>query len=436
MFNPVILVAIILQAIVSRSSRIAGAVLGYVITTGILLWGISLYGDGDQIALFGIPLSAPIFFLACLVWYGFDTREFTAARKQASGTKEDEQLSQDDVIERDIAALRKAKSAPDDKSASQLKYQCSKCGESISEDAKICPHCGDDVSELVCSNCKKPVAVDDKSCPACGTSLAAQDEGKLPESNKARRILAVVLGLVLAGASILFLLAPMSGNEPINLTIMKLVLPILALALFYYGFTGQEPQDLLSGKKQPTASISNNFGSRAKMSTAAKSELTHQQSQSLILPPITKEHLCKNFSEGSLKPSGPGSSQILQAQIDWNKNNYDDASKAYLAAIQEGIQRDWLATAHNSLGQIEIERQDLDGAVNHFIECLAIPEHDPVDVWESAIRLYSIYDEAGRSQEANELKDLAKAANKRGLAVLPVVDHELRALVRESIKSK
>ena len=57
MFNPVIIIAVIIQALVTKFSRIAGAVMGYLITTGILLWGLSLYREGDQIAFFGIPLS-------------------------------------------------------------------------------------------------------------------------------------------------------------------------------------------------------------------------------------------------------------------------------------------------------------------------------------------------------------------------------------------
>jgi hypothetical protein len=86
MFNPIIIIAIIIQGVVARSSRKAGAILGFVITLGILLWGISIYGDGDQIAFFGIPLSEPIFYLACLVWFGFDTMEFVAAQKKAAET--------------------------------------------------------------------------------------------------------------------------------------------------------------------------------------------------------------------------------------------------------------------------------------------------------------------------------------------------------------
>ncbi len=76
MFNPVIVVAIIIQAAISSCSRIGGAVVGYVITTGILIWGLGLYSSGYQVALFGIPLSQTVFMIAILAWYGFDTKAF------------------------------------------------------------------------------------------------------------------------------------------------------------------------------------------------------------------------------------------------------------------------------------------------------------------------------------------------------------------------
>ncbi|NIM89753.1 MAG: hypothetical protein GTO17_02265 [Candidatus Aminicenantes bacterium] len=81
MINPVILVAIIFQAIISKVSRIVGSIVGYIITTGILIWGLSLYAEGNAIAFFGVVLSQPVFIFACLVWYGFDTYEFLKARK-------------------------------------------------------------------------------------------------------------------------------------------------------------------------------------------------------------------------------------------------------------------------------------------------------------------------------------------------------------------
>lgn len=87
MFNPVIIVALIVQTIVARISRIAGAIIGFLVTTGILVWGLSVYGQGGQITFFGAPLSQPVFLIACLVWYGFDTSALLAARKEASQEK-------------------------------------------------------------------------------------------------------------------------------------------------------------------------------------------------------------------------------------------------------------------------------------------------------------------------------------------------------------
>lgn len=84
MFNPVIIVAIIIQSLIAKASRIAGAIVGYIITTGIFFWGLSVYAEGNEIMLFKIPLSEGVFILACLVWYGFDTKEFIAARKVTS----------------------------------------------------------------------------------------------------------------------------------------------------------------------------------------------------------------------------------------------------------------------------------------------------------------------------------------------------------------
>jgi hypothetical protein len=77
--NPLIIVAIIIQAVIAKASKVAGAIVGYLITTGILLWGLSLYGSGDEIAFAGIPLSQPVFFVVVLIWYAFDTGNLIAA---------------------------------------------------------------------------------------------------------------------------------------------------------------------------------------------------------------------------------------------------------------------------------------------------------------------------------------------------------------------
>lgn len=78
--NPVIIIALIIQALISRASHLAGSIAGYLITTGILIWGLGLYSDGDAIAIFGIVLSKPAFIISCLIWYGFDTYELSKGR--------------------------------------------------------------------------------------------------------------------------------------------------------------------------------------------------------------------------------------------------------------------------------------------------------------------------------------------------------------------
>lgn len=81
MFNPIIIIAILVQGFIARTSRMAGAITGFVITTGIFLWGLAVYADGSQISFFGIPLSESFFIFLCLVWYVFDVRGFLRARK-------------------------------------------------------------------------------------------------------------------------------------------------------------------------------------------------------------------------------------------------------------------------------------------------------------------------------------------------------------------
>lgn len=79
--NIPILIAVVVQAVVSRVSRVAGAVVGFFITTGILLWGLSVYSGGGAITFFGATLSQPVFIIACLVWYALDVWALLQARK-------------------------------------------------------------------------------------------------------------------------------------------------------------------------------------------------------------------------------------------------------------------------------------------------------------------------------------------------------------------
>jgi len=86
--NVYILIGIIIQAVITKASRIAGAVFGYIITTGVLVWGFSIYGKGGSITWFDVKLSQPVFIIGCLVWYAFDTNSFVKARKHAAFTSQ------------------------------------------------------------------------------------------------------------------------------------------------------------------------------------------------------------------------------------------------------------------------------------------------------------------------------------------------------------
>lgn len=86
-FNPMIFGAILLQSLVAAASRTAGAIVGFLITTGILVWGLDAYARGFAITFFGIELSLPMFILASLFWYSYDARQLAAARKPKPQTE-------------------------------------------------------------------------------------------------------------------------------------------------------------------------------------------------------------------------------------------------------------------------------------------------------------------------------------------------------------
>lgn len=93
MVNWAIVVAVLIQAVAGRVSRLLGAILGFLITTGILLWGVMVYGAGGQIAFGPIPLPFSVFILACVVWYGFDVWELVVALRVREGRQEPEEQS-------------------------------------------------------------------------------------------------------------------------------------------------------------------------------------------------------------------------------------------------------------------------------------------------------------------------------------------------------
>ena len=83
-FNPMIIGAILFQAFVGAVSRTAGAIVGLLITTGILLWGLDAYAHGSAIGFSGIGLPQEVFVIAILVWYALDVKDLVRARHPQS----------------------------------------------------------------------------------------------------------------------------------------------------------------------------------------------------------------------------------------------------------------------------------------------------------------------------------------------------------------
>lgn len=79
--NYAIFLAIFAQSLIAKTNRMAGAIAGYVITAGILLWGINIYADGDAIAFLTFKVSKTLFIIACLVWFLIDTGAFLQAKE-------------------------------------------------------------------------------------------------------------------------------------------------------------------------------------------------------------------------------------------------------------------------------------------------------------------------------------------------------------------
>jgi hypothetical protein len=72
--NPIILLAVLGQTVLANISKPLGALAGYAITTGMLVWGLGLYSHGHAVALFGNAAPKELFVVWCLFWYGYDTK--------------------------------------------------------------------------------------------------------------------------------------------------------------------------------------------------------------------------------------------------------------------------------------------------------------------------------------------------------------------------
>lgn len=74
-----IVVSFLVKNFISSHSRVAGALFGFLITTGILLLGRLLYAGGGAMLIGVIELSQPVFIGVCAIWYLIDLAELVNA---------------------------------------------------------------------------------------------------------------------------------------------------------------------------------------------------------------------------------------------------------------------------------------------------------------------------------------------------------------------
>lgn len=154
----------------------------------------------------------------------------------------------------------------------------------------------------------------------------------------------------------------------------------------------------------------------------------------LVLPVVNSCHLHRNFGVFTKGPiPGKGGKKFTEAISVLNNNDLDKGFKLLTEAIDTGLEGLYLSYAHSELGQIHIMRGKLGKAVDHFLECLSISDRDYGPTWQSATRLFYIYNAAGRTAEGSELFSLAKEANKKlDWSHTPNVEEELRTLTQNN----
>jgi tetratricopeptide (TPR) repeat protein len=151
------------------------------------------------------------------------------------------------------------------------------------------------------------------------------------------------------------------------------------------------------------------------------------------LPPIESKYLRATFAQLE-QDSGPGGSQFKEAIQYWNREEFEKAFELFEQAFNLGLTPTYKCGAHSFLGQIHLKRGKLDLAVDQLLKCLEIQQKVASAAWETAIRLYIIYNEAGMYQYANSLRSVADAANTRGLYLTADTENEIRELVKQWLK--
>ena len=152
------------------------------------------------------------------------------------------------------------------------------------------------------------------------------------------------------------------------------------------------------------------------------------------LPRVTEEYFHRNFADAVSPTPGNGGKKYDEFIPAWNNGDYETAFNLLSEAIELGLEYPDKSSAHSYLGQMYIKQCRLDKAISEFLMSLKTRVRPPDITWETAMRLYYIYSEAGESELAKKLLSLAEDSNSR-LQVprkhVANVETEIRELTRQ-----
>ena len=130
--------------------------------------------------------------------------------------------------------------------------------------------------------------------------------------------------------------------------------------------------------------------------------------KNLILPKITGEIVNLSFlPHGEDCRTGKGIDFFSMAVPYYNSNDYKQAKEYLNKAMEEGLHPCLVSGAFCYLGIIEIKNENLQKAINLFIECLKCEKKPHDTTWQAASYLSIIYQAAHRFDEADALSEFA-----------------------------
>jgi hypothetical protein len=82
-FRIFVIIGVIISIVVSKVNKFIGGIVGLLVTTGILIYGLNVYSKpGWTLTFFNIEISQGIFLVLIAVWYFFDIRQIIAGKKE------------------------------------------------------------------------------------------------------------------------------------------------------------------------------------------------------------------------------------------------------------------------------------------------------------------------------------------------------------------